>query len=137
MLPRLSLAALALALTLAAGAAIAQDPAVIDPAATPGKARFMALAQEKFDQDPDAMFQTSRIEPGQRQAVFECGMKAVLADMPDTDAGRLADMVEGKTPADAALAKWFELEESVNKPRHDQVAARARAICPSLAHLLK
>lgn len=110
---------------------------MIDPAAHPGKARFMALAQEKFNADPDAMFQTSRIEPGQRQAVFECGMKAVLADMPDADAGRLADMVEGKAPGDPALAKWFELEESVNKPRHDQVAARARAICPQLAHLIK
>lgn len=133
---RISLATFALSLSIAA-AASAQDFSVIDPATHPGKARFFALAQEKFDEDPDALFQTTRVEPGQRQAVFECGMKAVLADMPDQDAQRFVDMIEGRAEADPALAKWFQLEESVNKPRHDQVAARARAICPQLAHLMK
>lgn len=132
------LAAFGLALTtLCAAASVAQDFSVIDPAANPAKAQFFAMAQEKFNQDPDAMFNTSRVEPAQRQAVFECGMKAVLADIPEGDAQRLVDMVEGRAPSDPALARWFQLEASVNKARHDQVAARAEAICPQLAHLIK
>lgn len=118
------------------GIAVAQDY-TIDPAIMPGKARFFALAQEKFNQDPDAMFQTSRVEPTQRQAVFECGMKAVLADMPDQDAQRLADMVEGRAEADPALAKWFQLEKSENPTRHAQVSARAQSICPQFKDLMK
>jgi hypothetical protein len=109
----------------------------IDPATMPGKARFFALAQEKFNQDPDAMFQTSRVDPGQRQAVFECGMKAVLADMPDQDAQRLSDMVEGRAAADPALAKWFQLEKTENPARHAQVSARAQSICPQFKDLMK
>lgn len=136
MIGRTASTALALFLGMGVAAALAQS-FEIDPAANPAKARFFALAQEKFNQDPNAMFDTSRVDPSQRQAVFECGMKAVLADIPEGDAQRLVDMVEGRAPSDPKLAKWFELEESVNKPRHDQVAARAQAICPQLSHLMK
>lgn len=133
----ISLAASVLVLTLGAATAAAQDFSVIDPAKNPAKARFFVLAQEKFDQDPNAMFETARIEPSQRQAVFECGMKAVLADIPEADAQRLVDMIEGRAPSDPALAKWFQLEASVNPERHAQVAGRAQAICPQLSHLMK
>jgi hypothetical protein len=109
----------------------------IDPAANPAKARFFALAQEQFNENPDAMFNTTRVDPSQRQAVFECGMKAVLADIPETDAQRLVDMIEGRAPSDPALAKWFQLEATVNQARHDQVAARAEAICPQFKELMK
>lgn len=133
----IGLAALALAMGLNVASATAQDFSVIDPAKNPAKARFFALAQEKFNQDPNAMFDTSRVDPGQRQAVFECGIKAVLADIPETDTQRLVDMVEGRIPSDPALAKWFQLEASVNPARHAQVQTRAKAICPQLSHLMK
>jgi len=122
---------------LGAGAALAQDASVIDPVKNPAKARFMVLAQEKFNKDPNAMFNTSRVPAANRQAVFECGMKAVLADIPETDMQRLVDMIEGRTPSDPKLAKWFQLEKSENPARHDQVQGRAKAICPQFANLMK
>lgn len=121
----------------AAGVASAQDASVIDPVKNPAKARFMVLAQEKFNKDPDAMFNTSRVPAANRQAVFECGMKSVLADIPEVDVQRLVDMIEGRIPSDPKLAKWFQLEKSENPARHDQVAARAKTICPQFANLMK
>lgn len=131
------LATFIVAASLGTGAAIAQDAGVIDPAKNPAKARFMVLAQEKFDKDPDAMFNTSRVPAANRQAVFECGMKSVLADIPESDVQRLVDMIEGRAPSDPKLAKWFQLEKSQNPARHDQVATRAKALCPQFANLMK
>ncbi|WP_374654816.1 hypothetical protein [Dongia sp.] len=119
------------------GTAAAEDFSVIDPAKNPAKARFMALAQEKFNKDPDAMFNTSRVAAGNRQAVFECGMKSVLADIPEADVQRLVDMIEGRAPSDPALAKWFQFDKTENPARHGQVSARAKAICPQFANLMK
>ncbi|MBI2256548.1 MAG: hypothetical protein HYU58_18140 [Proteobacteria bacterium] len=131
------LATFLVAASLGTGAAFAQDASVIDPVKNPAKARFMALAQEKFNKDPNAMFNTTRVAPGDRQAVFECGMKSVLADIPEPDVQRLVDMIEGRAPSDPKLAKWFQLEASSNPARHDQVAGRAKTICPQFAGLMK
>lgn len=119
------------------GNALAQDTSLFDPAKNPAKARFMVLAQEKFNKDPNAMFDTSRVPAANRQAMFECGMQAVLADIPETDMQRLVDMIEGRTPSDPKLAKWFQLEASQNPARHEQVAMRAKALCPQFATLMK
>jgi hypothetical protein len=119
------------------GTAAAEDFSVIDAAKNPAKARFMALAQEKFNKDPDAMFNTSRVAAGNRQAVFECGMKAVLADIPEGEVARLIEMMEGRAPTDPALAKWFQLDKTENPARHDQVSMRAKTICPQFANLMK
>lgn len=131
------LATLIVAASLGMGAAFAQDASVIDPIKNPAKARFMVLAQEKFNKDPNAMFNTSRVPAANRQAMFECGMKSVLADIPEVDVQRLVDMIEGRIPSDPKLAKWFQLEKSENPARHDQVASRAKAICPQFASLMK
>lgn len=130
-------ATLLLTAGLGAGAALAQDASAIDPVKNPAKARFMVLAQEKFNKDPNAMFNTSRVAAGDRQAVFECGMKAVLADIPETDVQRLVDMIEGRAPSDPKLAKWFQLDAAENPVRHDQVQGRAKAICPQFTNLMK
>ncbi len=122
---------------IGAGAALAQDFSVIDPAKNPAKAQFMAMAQEKFNKDPDAMFNTSRVAAGNRQAVFECGMKSVLADIPEAEVARLIEMMEGRAPTDPKLAKWFQLDNTENPARHDQVTMRAKAICPQFAGLMK
>lgn len=131
------LAALVIAATAAAGVARAEDFSVIDPAKNPAKARFMAMAQEQFNKDPDAMFNTSRIAAPNRQAVFECGMKSVLADIPEADVARLVDMMEGRAPTDPKLAKWFQLDKTENPTRHAQVTQRAKTLCPQFANLMK
>ncbi len=131
------MAAFVLAATFGVGAAVAQDYSVIDPAKNPAKARFMEMAQEKFNKDPDAMFKTSRVNPADRQGVFECGMKAVLADIPEGEVARLIEMMEGRAPTDPALAKWFQLSAAENPARHAQVSDRAKAICPQFANLMK
>jgi hypothetical protein len=128
---------LLIAASLGTGTAFAQDASAIDPVKNPAKARFMVLAQEKFNKDPNAMFDTSRVPAANRQAMFECGMKAVLADIPEVDVQRLVDMIEGRVPSDPKLAKWFQLNKAENPARHDQVAGRAKAICPQFANLMK
>jgi hypothetical protein len=110
---------------------------VIDPAQFPGKARFMQLAQTKFDKDHKSLFQTSPVKPEDEQAVFECMMKSVLADMPDDVAARAADMVEGKSAPDATVKKWFSFNKRKSPDRYDQVVSRASAICPQFDSLLK
>lgn len=130
-------ATLLLTASLGAGTALAQDAGAIDPVKNPAKARFMVLAQEKFNKDPNAMFDTSRVPAANRQAMFECGMKAVLVDIPEVDVQRLVDMIEGRIPSDPKLAKWFQLDAGENPARHDQVQGRAKAICPQFASLMK
>lgn len=134
---RVWLATLIFVTNYAISMAQAQDFAVIDPAKNPAKARFLILAQEKFNKDPNAMFNVSRVAPTDRQKVFECGIKAVLADMPEADVQRLVDMIEGRAPADPKLAKWFELDKNQNIVRHEQVSARAKALCPQFSNLMK
>lgn len=109
----------------------------IDPVASPGKARFMQLAQEKFDEDHAALFQTMKPKPEDEQPVFECGMKAILADMPDADAAKVADMIEGKIEEDAEVLKWFAFDKAKNPERRQQVMARAHQICPKYKDLMK
>ena len=130
-------AAFLLTAALGIGTAMAEDFAIIDPAKNPAKARFMAMAQEQFNKDPDAMFNTSRIAAPNRQAVFECGMKSVLADIPEADVARLVDMMEGRAPTDPKLAKWFQLDKTENPTRHAQVTQRAKTLCPQFANLMK
>jgi hypothetical protein len=117
----------------------AEDFSVIDPTTSPGKARFMAVAQKKFDQDHEGLFQTTRPKPKpeDEQPLFECGMKAILADVPDADAMRLANMVEGKEKVDPSLAKWFSFDRKKSPERHKQVIERAKQICPQYSNILR
>lgn len=117
--------------------AIAQDYSVIDPAQFPGKVRFMQLAQAKFDKGHKALFQTSPVKPEDEQAVFECMMKAVLADMPDDVAMRAADTMEGKAAPDAEIKKWFNFNRRNSPDRYKQVVSRAADICPKFGNLLQ
>jgi hypothetical protein len=120
----------------AMSASHAQDFSVINAATNPGKARFMQLAQKKFDQDHAALFQTARPNPEDEQPVFDCSMKAVMADMPDADAGRLADIIEGKIQPDPSLLKWFDLSKQSNPARYKQVVERAKQICSKYSAML-
>jgi hypothetical protein len=127
---------LAFALSLNAGIALAQNYD-IDPNANPGKARFIALAQAQFNQDHSTLFKTIKPAPGDEQAVFECGIKALLADMPDADAGQAADMIEGKSEPTPAVMKWFALSKTENPERRQQVMGRAHEICPQFREIMK
>ena len=120
----------------ASGPALAQSYD-IDPNATPGKARFMALAQAQFQRDHSTLFKTIKPKPEDQQAVFECGIKALLADMPEADAGRAADIIEGKSPPDAAIMKWFDFDPTTNPGRRQQVMTRANVICPQFSDIMK
>lgn len=132
----LSILLAGIAVTAFANIAVAQNYD-IDPATMPGKARFMALAQEQFDQDHSALFQTMKPAPEDEQAVFACGIKAVLADMPDGDAAKAADMIEGKSEPDPAILKWFALGKAENPERRLQVMTRAHQICPQFKEIMK
>lgn len=127
---------LAFALVLGAGVALAQNYD-IDPNTIPGKARFMALAQAQFNQDHSTLFKTIKPAPGDEQAVFECGIKALLADMPDADAGQAADIIEGKSQPDPAIMKWFDFDPTTNPGRRQLVMGRAHEICPQFREIMK
>lgn len=109
----------------------------IDPTVNPGKARFMKLAQEKFDKNHAALFQTIKPAPEDEQAVFECGIKAILVDMPDADAALAANAIEGKSAPDPTILKWFAFSKTDAPERRQQVMARAHEICPAFKDLMK
>jgi hypothetical protein len=126
----------ALVCTAPANPAVAQSYD-IDPIASPGKTRFMKLAQEKFDKNHAALFQTIKPAPEDEQAVFECGIKAILVDMPDADAALAANAIEGKGAPDPAILKWFAFSKDDAPERRKQVMARAHEICPAFKDLMK
>ena len=139
MILKVLVSAIVLLSAVGAGLVRAEDFSVIDPVESPGKARFMTVAQNKFDQDHVGLFLTTRPKPKpeDEQPLFECGMKATLADIPDADAMRLAKMAEGKEKVDPALAKWFSFDRKKSPERHKQVIERAKQICPQYSDILR
>ena len=98
-----------------------------------GKARLDAIFTEKLAAYPGIEV----LPAADRARGLGCVVDAFLADIPEKEAGRLADMFEKKIPAEKALlVRWLITEKGDNPARHQQVKTRIEENCPDLAERL-
>ena len=65
---------------------------------------------------------------------LRCIANAITADIPEQDAGAIADMFQLKRVLQPTLMdRWLTLDSAANPERHAQVATRERQICPDIA----
>lgn len=100
-----------------------------------GKERLKALLVAKFDREGAELFnEDSRIPEADRPRAVHCILDAMLADMSNAQARRLADMFEQKTPPEEDFVLyWIAPRDSGNAERTAQIESRAQQICPDLA----
>ena len=64
----------------------------------------------------------------------QCLAKAIAADIPDADAGKLSDMFNRRAPIDKALElKWLTIGKKEAPARYQQVINAVQKMCPDLA----
>jgi hypothetical protein len=98
------------------------------------KERLKALLVAKFERDGAELFNDSRIPEADRPRAVHCALDAMLADMTNTQARRLADMFEQKIPPEQAFVLyWVAPRDAGNAERAAQIESRAQQICPDLA----
>ena len=99
------------------------------------KERLKSLLVAKFERDGASLFnEDSRIPEADRPRAVHCVLDAMLADMSNAQAKRLADMIEQKIPPEQAfILYWIAPRESGNAERAAQIESRAQEICPDLA----
>ena len=100
-----------------------------------GKERLKTLLVAKFERDGVKLFNAdSRIPEADRPRAVQCVLDAMLADMSDAQARRLAGMFEGKIPPENDFVLyWVSPRDSGDAERAAQIEGRAQQICPDLA----
>lgn len=103
-----------------------------------GKERLKALLAAKFQRDgANLVSEDSRIPEADRPRAVHCALDAMIADMSNAQAKRLADMFEEKIPPEEDFVLyWIAPRDSGNAERAAQIESRAREICPDLANKL-
>jgi hypothetical protein len=98
-----------------------------------GQSRLRELLTAKLKDFPGF----ERLPEADRGRGVKCMVDAFLADIPETDAGRLADMLQKKIPPEKALVlRWLVIEKDDNPERNAQVKARSAEFCPDLMKIL-
>jgi hypothetical protein len=98
------------------------------------KERLKALLVAKFEREGAELFNDSRIPEADRPRAVHCVLDAMLADMTNTQAKRLADMFEQKIPPEQNFVLyWVAPRDAGNAERAAQIESRAQQICPDLA----
>jgi 6-phosphogluconolactonase/glucosamine-6-phosphate isomerase/deaminase len=122
---RTSIAVLAVAMVLAGCAA----------GGSSGKEHLKALLVAKFEREGAELFnEDSRIPEVDRPRAVHCILDAMLADMSNAQAKRLADMFEQKIPPEQDFVLyWVAPKDAGNADRAAQIESRAQQICPDLA----
>ncbi|WP_459851036.1 hypothetical protein [Dongia sp. agr-C8] len=98
-----------------------------------GPARLHALLSAKMQEFRgfDALPETDR------PRAVKCIIDALVVDIPEAEATRLADMIEQKIPLNQALfTRWLDFSSDGNPARQAQVKARAATQCPDVKALL-
>ena len=100
-----------------------------------GKERLKALLVAKFEREGAELFNAdSRLPEADRPRALHCVLDAMLADMSNAQAKRLADMFEQKIPPEEDFVLyWIAPRDSGNAERAAQIESRAQQICPDLA----
>ena len=124
---RTAIATLAIAVVLA-GCAVGSG----------GKERLKSLLVAKFEREGANLFkEDSRIAEADRPRALHCVLDAMLADMSNAQAKRLADMFERKIPPEENFVLyWIAPGDTGNAERAAQIESRAQEICPDLASKL-
>jgi hypothetical protein len=122
---RTAIATLAIAMVLAGCAARGSS----------AKERLKSLLVAKFEREGANLFnEDSRIPEADRPRALHCVLDAMLADMSNAQAKRLADMFEQKIPPEEDFVLyWIAPRDSGNAERAAQIESRAQQICPDLA----
>ena len=103
--------------------------------ASSSKERLKSLLVDKFEREGANLFkEDSRIPEADRPRAVHCVLDAMLADMSNAQAKRLADMFEQKIPPEEDFVLyWIAPGNSGNAERVAQIESRAQQICPDLA----
>jgi hypothetical protein len=85
-----------------------------------------------------AYFKDSTVIPeSDKPRTGKCLADSMVADIPEPDAGKLADIFEKRSPADPALIKkWITISQA-NPARHNQVLGEVKKLCPDLGPYLE
>ncbi len=104
-------------------------------AAGNSKERLKALLVAKFEREGAGLFNAdSRIPEADRPRAVHCVLDAMLADMSNAQAKRLAAMFEQKIPPEEDfILYWVAPRDAGNAERAAQIEGRAQQICPDLA----
>jgi hypothetical protein len=99
------------------------------------KERLKALLVAKFQREGANLLNgDSRIPEADRPRAVHCALDAMIADMSNAQAKRLADMFEKKTPPEQDFVLyWMAPRDIGNAQRAAQIESRAQQICPDLA----
>ena len=103
-----------------------------------GKTRLKTLLTERFNKELPGIFKEEDNVPiADQPRAVDCMLDAMMADMSDAQAGRAADMLEGKTPVEEDFVRyWIAPRKSQNPARAAQAEDRVRQICPDIAEKL-
>jgi hypothetical protein len=84
-------------------------------------------------------FQAQELIPkNDKPRTAKCLAQAMVADIPDADAAKLADIYEKRAKADDALAqKWLAITKKADPARNAQVMGQVKKICPDLGPYLE
>lgn len=116
--------------------ALLMAPALIPEAsAQSGKERLAAdltINAAAYFKDSTVIPETDKPRTG------KCLADSMVADIPEPDAGKLADIFEKRSPSDPALAKkWLTIRQADAPARHAQVLAQVKKRCPELGPYLE
>jgi hypothetical protein len=79
------------------------------------------------------MRQTEQVPEHDKGRTAVCLAAAIAKDVPEADAARLADILEGKAAPDRALQqKWLGISKKDAPARNAQVMAAVGKLCPDL-----
>jgi len=73
-----------------------------------------------------------------KKRTAKCLAQAIVADIPEEDAAKLADIFEGRAPSDLALKqKWFTISKKDAPARNAQVMLAVDKLCPDIGPYAK
>jgi hypothetical protein len=78
--------------------------------------------------------QATELVPKQdKKRTAKCLAKAIVADIPEADAAKLADILDRRAPNDPALQKkWFTISKTEAPQRNAQVLQAVDKLCPDI-----
>jgi hypothetical protein len=99
-----------------------------------GKTRLKSMLESKFENSGEDFDEKDRIADVDEPRALRCVVEAMMADMSDAQANRLADMLERRiAPEKEFVLYWVNPRDSGHPERAKQVRDRAYQICPDLA----
>jgi hypothetical protein len=102
-----------------------------------GKDRLKSLLVAKFEQSGEDFDKKGRIPEVDKPRAIRCALDAMILDMSDAQANRLADMLERKIPPEKDFVLyWVNPGDSGHPDRAQQIRQRTTEICPDLAPLI-